>query len=477
MAGPTGSRRNAPGNGGASRRYAGRRIVALYVLFLQCACGVPRACKSDRISVLPLEDPSDVLAEISEELAVDLFLDATLSMRGFILPEAESRYEQTLQLLERAAQTGWKEAHLTVYRFGSAIEPIGSSAYLAAGRPKFYEDPRFFERTLIERVITFPEDSTSNGAPTSGIADRLKVIVTDLFQNDGDVSLLTRNMKEKYLEKNLAVGVLGIKSEFDGKVYDVGTGNYNFEYKSGDAEERFRPFYVLVLGKHLDVEHFYESLVKSGLDDFPAKEFVIFSRYLARRLASFEESRIVSTEKIMGVQGLLRPGPRTGRMKQLRLSDREATASLEAKLRSSLMKHVVGAQSGPLEPKITAWKVRDDRLEESDVAGRAFSVERSELEKDGLGIKVKLSSLGLPGDGVYCFKIVLRPRGYEMPGWVSAWDMPRREIEKWRQRPADFGGGTTYNLEPFLTDLWDTIVRLHSPKLGELYCYVQRGTR
>jgi hypothetical protein len=226
-----------------------RRLI-LFVFLASClliSCG-----RHERVKVLPPVEIGDRLPEVSDTLSVDVFLDGTLSMKGFTVPGVTSRYVQTIQLLERAAQKGWDKGSVIFYKFGSRIDPIAGRAYLEAAKPSFYSSPREFQKTYIEKVIDFPRGYVP---PAGGIitgdnlpnGDNLKVIVTDLFQDSADVALLTKSLKENYLAKNLAVGVLGIKSEFAGKVYDVGPVNYTFDYASGDSPEKFRPFYVLIL--------------------------------------------------------------------------------------------------------------------------------------------------------------------------------------------------------------------------------------
>ena len=49
--------------------------------------------------------------------------------------------------------------------------------------------------------------------------------------------------------------------------------------------ETFRPFYLLVLGKHADIDHYFDRLIANG---FTEAETIIFSRYLVSPLLSFK---------------------------------------------------------------------------------------------------------------------------------------------------------------------------------------------
>ena len=88
----------------------------------------------------------------------------------------------------------------------------------------------------------------------------LAVIVTDLFQDEGDINRLVAQLKEKYLQKELAVGLLGIRSQFDGTVYDAGINVPPIDHQ-GD-----RPFYLLVLGRHADIAYYFDQ-IKAEFDE------------------------------------------------------------------------------------------------------------------------------------------------------------------------------------------------------------------
>lgn len=126
------------------------------------------------------------------------------------------------------------------HKFGTTVAELPGRDYLQAQHQAFYLDSHLNRETLIQNVI----DQIST--------DRMTIIVTDLFQTDVDVNLLTREIKQKFITNGLAVGILGIKSEFNGEVYDVGPNNYTFHYESDNTSPAtFRPFYVLAFGNHI----------------------------------------------------------------------------------------------------------------------------------------------------------------------------------------------------------------------------------
>ncbi|MFL6335834.1 MAG: hypothetical protein ACJ754_21195 [Pyrinomonadaceae bacterium] len=435
------------------------RILLLAGVCLLLASGF-KCDRAQRTAALPPNDEPQV-GGVSDSIAVDVYLDATLSMKGFIVPGVSSNYERTLQLLERAAQKGWNHGTATFYKFGTRIDPVGGRGYLEGSRPDFYTNPDLYRRTFIENVI----DAAN--------PDNLTVVVTDLFQNAADVSLLTRKLKEKYLEKGLAVGVLGVRSHFDGTVYDVGIRNYSFPYKSGSEQaERFRPFYVLILGRHPDVARYFETLKVSGLEGFPTN-FEIFSRHLATRLASFSDGRVEAVERMVQVSNLLAAGVQEGRAKQFVV--REGTPPhFAATFGYEGLPYVMPFPAGALSYEVTAWHCAGDRLEGSGAPPQAFHVTGAALTGDRITLEAQVDASALAANEIYCYRVVLRPREYQAPAWVTEWDMPVENVEHWKQKPADFNGATTFNLKPFLEDLSETVVQLYQPKVGEVYFYFQK---
>jgi hypothetical protein len=443
-------------------------IIFLVVISLVSLFGCKR-----RVYDQPPVDSSNQYPASSSVLNVDVFLDATLSMKGFIVPGTATYYQQTLPLLESTVGRGWPGGQAAFYKFGTKIEPLTERKHLDAVHPEFYADPEYFRKTLIENVI----DKAST--------DNLTVIVTDLFQDNADVNLLNEKLKGKYLAHNFAIGIVGIKSEFSGSIYDVGTNNYSFEYK-GTEPERFRPFYLLVMGKHSDVEHYFDTLLESGLKSFPSKNFVIFSQYLTTSPASFEGAKINSTNKLVEISDLLPLGTKNSRARQFKISGTPPSAGFVATLNYSALRYTLEPNSPQLEPEITAWKLEPKEASvdkganqlagiiESNEAKRAFNVKVASISGSEIKLETELSPALLPADSVHCFRIILRPKEYRTPSWLSDWDMDTRQIEEWRKNPPSFNGATTFNLKHFLENLWATTVQLSQPKVAEVYCYIQK---
>jgi hypothetical protein len=447
-------------------------LMWMFTAILVCSIG----CYTRKECELPPLDPGNAYPAASDNLHADIYLDATLSMKGFIVPGSSTYYQQTIPLLESSVEKGWPGGTVTFNKFGTRISPLDGRIFLDAGRVNFYTDSEVNLKTHIENVIE------------SANTDNLTLIVTDLFQDNVDVNLLTSRIKTKYVTKSLGVGVMSIRSEFDGTVYDVGPNNYSFSYKSNDEDpSTFRPFYILALGRHVDIERYFSVLSQSGLERFSEKHVLIFSRYLTANIPSFNDASEITSIKLAQVRSLLPLDTKDGRVIQFRIRGTPPAASFAATFKYSGLPYTLQAGSPNLLSEVGAFHCRPkpkgednsnrppDTLIESSEAGRALKVTKATLSGTELRLEAEVTPSLLPEDATYCYKVVLRPQEYQLPNWISDWDMDDKKVEEWKREPASFNGSLTYNLKHFLTNLWATTLEVHKPKVAEVYCYIQRG--
>ena len=441
-------------------------VLLLLVLLSFSACGSRQICEPAP------QDTRSPFPALSQSLKVDVFLDGTVSMKGFIVPGTATRYQRTLPLLENSVERGWPDRQIAFYKFGTTVAELPEREYLKAQQTGFYAGNVLSRDTLIQNVI-------QQAAP-----DKLTVVVTDLFQKDVDVNLLTNQIKEKYIKQGLAVGVLGIKSEFGGRIYDVGPNNYAFDYRSDDSNAAtFRPFYVLAFGGHADVNRYFDEMFKGGLRQMPETQAVIISQHLTSKPASFEDAVITDIAKLQQVSGLLPPDVADRRVEQFRISDASVPqASFTAKLKYNALDYRMPLESPALETEVEGYMcgaaggegADTQRLVLNEDVERAFAVKEAALNEATIDLKAEVTPAFLPAAGIYCFKVTLRPKEFKNPAWFKDWNMDVGQVEVWKRSPRDFNGATTFNLETFLTNLWATTRQQHRPHVAEFYCYVRK---
>jgi hypothetical protein len=311
--------------------------------------------------------------------------------------------------------------------------------------------------------------------PNTCSNNSLTVIVTDLFQNDADVSLLTNVLNEKCLKKNFAIGILGIRSQYDGTVYDVGIQSYSFSYKSNDTDTKtFRPFYLLILGKHADVANYFEQL-KSSLS-FIKDTFVIFSPYIVNPLASFEGGSIDESQGLQEVTNIISTNLQDSRVKQF-IIRKDSDVGFAATLKYNQLPYTIPFDTKQLKADVIAEQYEPTaEFKKSSEAHQSFKIECINCLNNKFTLKLNLVPTTLPGNGIYRYGIIVRPSrdAYNVSHWWNDWDMDLSKIDKWRSDLKTFEGSKTLNLKPFMNNLWQANFLTHQPKIASIYCYFKK---
>lgn len=250
---------------------------------------------------------------------VDIWVDGTPSMAGFVAGDLATTYRKTLPRIEETAYNTWINAQVGYYRFevsllpedfseiegiddylsqsGQTLEQMTRELYafapIQAGdtvrayeRSDFYSKTTYFEDysagegAVMEAVTKKVRDIAAvdwdsqalpplRTALTMADPDHLSVIVTDLYEEKGMVEKIGNLMTERFFSQGKTVAVLGIQSEFAGPIYDIGesdqTINYGVDENRKFVEYKSHPFYLLLIGDESEVNAFAQTL-KAQLD-------------------------------------------------------------------------------------------------------------------------------------------------------------------------------------------------------------------
>jgi len=446
-------------------------LCFLFTIMFPIACNKFTGNSSNKCPVISESaNAAASLPPATENLQVDIYLDATLSMKGFTETDTFSYYQQTIPLLESSVINTLKGEKF-FYKFGSKTEILNDRSFLQAQKPTFYADASFNTKTFIEGVL-------ENANPQN-----LTIIVTDLFQDNADVNQLSEKIKPKFINNSLAIGILGIKSQFNGNVYDVGTNNYSFPYKTSD-DASFRPFYILAFGSHSNIARYFDALEQDGIKNFPAKQRIILSRYLSDKPSSFQGGEVVDKKNINELNAVIVSNEQNlTNFGEFRIRKEREPAVIEAKLPFQQLSGIVNF-SEQLEPEVESMICSQAGSSDSGAGNtRSFTsypsaagaiVVNAQLNKpEGINLKIDVAPEKLEGSEVNAFHLILRPKQTSLPGWIDEWNMTDSEIEMWKRNPAEFNGTKTYNLKHFLQTLWTTTLNVHKPKAADFYLYIK----
>ena len=459
--------------------------ICLYFFIFLISCDTD---KGPDIPVLPPAPSDTTPGDISNKLVARIYFDASVSMQGFVKPNS-TRYARLCLQLESVVVSGWQDEDVEFFQFGERVEQIDRNEHLNVVRPQFYENENIHRQTFIEKVIdhgtqlraesrtpelTEPVVNNTPEEPATSPAEEVKnnteenplvVIVTDLFQNRNDITSLVTRLKEQYIQQNLEVGILGLRSEFDGFIYGIAETPQRYRSRPGNPDT-FRPFYLLALGKHADISHYFDRLIANG---FSEAETIIFSRYLVSPLLSFEGAKIEKLENLIGDTIVAKPD---SRLKEYRIRKKDRPSKISAKMRYELLPHAMPFDSNIFEPTITVEHNRSNSDQSKKIRQTAENCLEvtSTFAKNGNGndeliVDFELDSRVLSRRTVYLYKAALRPKidTYQVPKWCSGWDMGTGR-----------NGAKTLNLVNFVDGLMDIAVSEHQPKIAQFYFYVEK---
>jgi len=181
--------------------------------------------------------------------AATVFLDVSGSMRGYVAPprqpvrgrraDTEPRvFREIVLSLPRILGPLAEKASL--YQFGEDIRVMPTSALSDATRPDAYAgNPGFYraKKSRIQDVLARIEQMPP---------DELGIAITDLFLSGEDIlnGAALRSPLARILESGRAIAVIGIRTGFNGPIFDLPGMPSNFSF--ADAYER--PFFIIAAG-------------------------------------------------------------------------------------------------------------------------------------------------------------------------------------------------------------------------------------
>lgn len=188
---------------------------------------------------------------------IDIMYDTSGSMRGYLYSNS-SRYSKVVDGLSTTAKTliNYSENSgkykLNYYQFGDKFDKLSDPESITSS---FSYD---YNTSHIDLAIT-----NTN-------LNNLTVIVTDLQIAADSLDTLINKIGGDYISKGYAIGVIGVKSEYNGYAYSlVQEDDKIVVLTDGKKPEDTVPFYILLLGNQSNIINFYENLSYFTLGDFP----------------------------------------------------------------------------------------------------------------------------------------------------------------------------------------------------------------
>ena len=402
-------------------------------------------CGGEEISelTLPAEVSDSKPAPIPEKISTDVYFDATVSMQGYTTLSAGNVYRTLPDLL---SDIGGSMGEVTFHSFGENIQKLEGRDYRRFSSP----DPYTEIITAVHNVI----DKSNSG--------HLSIIVTDLFESDADWSNIAQKIREKYFANHLAAAVIGIKNSFNGDIFDVGLNAAKFHYDSNAAPERFRPFYLLILGREEMISDFMHRFRER--QTLPNEtQYLLLSENLTTTASDFSRMNLLEMQNFFADN-------------KFNLDEAGAKEFGVDKFTEPAAFSVQFDYNAPLG----ACPLN---MNEMDSSAKIFVLDEGEWSaQNNNDLQITMT----PADGAansYVVKVELTPekslregkinfvqasiaptaKGYQLPDWVRNWNMANVDVA-----PENFDGSKTTNLIHVLGSLKDSVFATTHPALINL---------
>ena len=237
-----------------------RMIQALVCLILVASFGCQGTTDPPRWDYISQENPEPTLNPVKTTDDLVIYLDASLSMPGYVSSDGQTIYSRTLKELRGFATTLAPNLRVIVRKVGLSLESPQSDLQLAQASvdSNFYNE----HETDLAGAITSFSKSLLPEAPDEYPPPRYHILVTDGVQStrlqnhnsscySGSDQFCVRKKILELLEKGWGGCIIGIRSQFHGSIYSelnlLKGEPYKVRYDTTDNDPKtYRPFYLYI---------------------------------------------------------------------------------------------------------------------------------------------------------------------------------------------------------------------------------------
>lgn len=388
---------------------------------------------------------------IPKSIEIDIYLDATMSMIGYT-SNSSSNYNKFLEELETTETVAWPNSHVRFFKFGTRIKEITKDQFRDARSQNFYTESGICETTNIDLVINKTDSS------------RVSVVITDLFQDEGNLNAIVEQIKQRCFMQGIQVAILGIRSDFNGMVYDAGpqAGSYPLRIPPDDAAN-YRPFYAFIFGDPINIQFLFNNLKQKSFVD--EENFLVLSRYI---INDYKISSLVKTRECRTLGNLAR---RKKELNHFRFKMRKGEDNGKLVAKMKINRNVFTPDFNEANLKLVAFRKLIERkknsLQTDSVRTTDISLEKIERQGNQLDLSLDLNLDDEPGR--YTYQVHLASsviNGLKIPDWVSEFssDAPSPKKDAWK----------TLNLYKFVNSLVRANLSIYQPKVTKFYITIEK---
>lgn len=354
------------------------------------------SCKKKYHEVVWYENTIESEADQGDDIAVDIYLDATKSMEGFVSDDM-TVYGLFLDQAEANVLSCWKSANIRYFKFGEMIKPVSREEFIGAKYNRlFYRDKEIYKRTYIDSVIKHTDKS------------RLSILITDLFQDMGDVNAMVENIKTGCFKRNITIGIVGLQTRYNGTVYDVPGYPLGFALQTDN-----RPFYALLFGSESSIYKSFDALSSNKFIN--TEQMLVITSNIVDSKAQITKDR---KSKFVNKKSAENPKDNVAYF-SMKEEGEEAIFALELSLNKR--PYTIDFDESTIQPVVLKKAITDVKAARVDsVKSQEISLSNIKKENEKITAELHLENKGPAGN--YSYKIELLPNqmhGFALPPWIS----------------------------------------------------------
>lgn len=375
----------------------------------------------------------------TDKLNVDVYLDITTSMKGFV-SASNTSYGNLLDDIEATCENTWKNTDIKYYKFGRSVQPISRDNFAGAKTsPVMFSDPILSTQTNFADAVKKTDPK------------RVSIVITDLFYRNSDVNIVVSSIKDYCFKNKVEVGIIGLTSTFNGIVGDV---------SPPVKVEGTRPLYVLVFGGKQNIGLFFKTLQNKPY--IQSNQFLLITNHPTE---SFSESLVKDKKcRTVNKQHAKQAWEDAGTVFNFRMHEDEKDASFNLKINLSTNPYLPLFNIKNIKMLVFKKKSMD---KDSVAADADVVLENTKLINNILSADVKLVNNEKAGKYGYLVYVTFdNTVPLTMPGWVKA-----KNADVYAQ---GLNENKTLNLEKLLTDISVGHTTFVQPKLAKFYINIEK---
>lgn len=446
---------------------------------------------------------------------IDIYLDTTPSMAGYlglkyntyntgIATEVLEKYDslvpetvymKTIYLLDSIVAVGWPDADKNFYRFDVGLGKLltrkdfmdsfsfGSFYNISYYEEHIVKEGKESDIATTEMIAWFGSNNEQGYDYSENYlsyvlkelnAEHLSVLITDLYELGDNTGSLYEALASQVIEKGNMVALIGIQSEFAGKIYDLDRyqnkviyGVDNFVKNQDKSEIKYHPFYILVFGKEDDVMAMSDRLIDKLGQEIGGNKIEKMLFNYEKQLRGFDDYSLVSASPIsktgyqydtsirfIADEGEILP-KNFYPYKIIRKNyDEEKILTHVFQIEDDRLKEFLVNWAEPSEIDFGEIECDIRNLETGDfdsVSLRKDTFQIADIQWDENGlfqVQVQLKNVRDLMKGLYRFRLHLTyPLEERQPeAWVEEWDLDKSRMNEWLENSETFPGHQTNNL-------------------------------